>query len=90
MVKQTSMKIKFPDHIAQYPGPLRLETGAVQFGEDWPGVFIRGDDAIGMARDIRAARQGILDGRLPANQRIGRLEKLLDLLESCSLERDWG
>lgn len=23
----------------------RVETGPVQFGEDWPGVFIRGDDA---------------------------------------------
>lgn len=25
---------------------MRLETGPVQFGNDWPGVFIRGDDAI--------------------------------------------
>jgi hypothetical protein len=24
----------------------RLETGAVQEGDDWPGVFIRGDDAL--------------------------------------------
>ncbi len=23
----------------------RIETGAVQFGDDWPGLFIRGDDA---------------------------------------------
>lgn len=23
----------------------RVETGAVQFGDDWPGVFIRGDNA---------------------------------------------
>lgn len=23
----------------------RVETGVVQFGDDWPGVFIRGDDA---------------------------------------------
>ncbi len=22
----------------------RVETGAVQFGDDWPGLFIRGDD----------------------------------------------
>lgn len=22
----------------------RIETGVVQFGDDWPGVFIRGDD----------------------------------------------
>lgn len=24
----------------------RVETGAVQFGSDWPGIFIRGDNAI--------------------------------------------
>lgn len=24
---------------------MRVETGVVQFGEDWPGVFIRGDNA---------------------------------------------
>lgn len=23
----------------------RVETGAVQFGDDWPGLFVRGDDA---------------------------------------------
>jgi hypothetical protein len=23
----------------------RIETGTIQFGEDWPGVFIRGDNA---------------------------------------------
>jgi len=23
----------------------RIETGSVQFGDDWPGVFIRGDNA---------------------------------------------
>jgi hypothetical protein len=23
----------------------RVETGPIQFGEDWPGTFIRGDNA---------------------------------------------
>ncbi|MEN8764135.1 MAG: hypothetical protein ABF290_17120 [Thiogranum sp.] len=23
----------------------RVETGPVQFGDDWPGIFIRGDNA---------------------------------------------
>lgn len=26
-------------------GPKRAETGVMQFGDDWPGVFIRGDNA---------------------------------------------
>ncbi len=30
---------KLPAH------PGRVETGPVQFGDDWPGVFIRGDRA---------------------------------------------
>lgn len=24
----------------------RVETGAIQFGDDWPGLFIRGDNAM--------------------------------------------
>ena len=35
------------DHVQQFPAPPglpRVETGAVQFGDDWPGLFIRGDD----------------------------------------------
>lgn len=30
-------------------GEPRVETGAVQFGDDWPGLFIRGDDAGALA-----------------------------------------
>lgn len=26
--------------------PKRVETGTLQFGDDWPGLFIRGDDAM--------------------------------------------
>lgn len=31
----------------------RVETGPVQFGEDWPGLFIRGDAAIFFAMHLR-------------------------------------
>lgn len=35
--------------IRQLPATsARVETGAVQFGEDWPGVFIRGDHAFSL------------------------------------------
>lgn len=27
----------------------RISTGAVKFGEDWPGVFISGDEALSFA-----------------------------------------
>ncbi len=31
----------------------RVETGAVQFGDDWPGLFIRGDNAFGILLAIK-------------------------------------
>lgn len=30
----------------------RVETGAVQFGDDWTGLFIRGDDAFALMMAI--------------------------------------
>lgn len=27
----------------------RVETGVIRFGDDWPGVFIRGDNAAGLS-----------------------------------------
>ncbi len=30
----------------------RVETGAVQFGDDWPGVFIRGDSAKAISLEL--------------------------------------
>ena len=36
------------------PRDGRVETGVVQFGGDWPGVFVRGDDALALAHQIDA------------------------------------
>ena len=33
---------------------VRMETGMMQFEGDWPGLFIRGDDAIGLMASVRA------------------------------------
>jgi len=30
----------------------RVETGTIQFGDDWPGVFIRGDSCMHYAQVI--------------------------------------
>ena len=32
----------------------RTETGVIQFNQDWPGVFLRGDDAFGYAMSLLA------------------------------------
>lgn len=41
-------KIPFP------PGSPRVESGAVQFGDDWPGLFLRGDEAFDIAQRLDA------------------------------------
>lgn len=42
--------------IRKLPAPAddqgRVETGAVQFGDDWPGLFIRGDNALRLQESI--------------------------------------
>jgi hypothetical protein len=59
---------------AQQP---RVETGLVQFGDDWTGIFIRGDSAFGYALALKM----YLDGHQDAMTRI-QVEGLLDLLTS--------
>jgi len=36
----------------------RAETGVMQFGDDWPGVFIRGDNAKMFVIALEEARSG--------------------------------
>jgi len=44
--------------VRRLPGPTdglgRVETGPIQIGEDWPGLFIRGDSAFGLAMSLKA------------------------------------
>lgn len=35
------------------PDGTRVETGPVQFGDDWPGLFVRGDNAFALTLHIR-------------------------------------
>jgi hypothetical protein len=35
-------------------GKGRMETGMIQFEGDWPGLFLRGDDAIDLMASVRA------------------------------------
>jgi hypothetical protein len=55
--------------------PDRVETGVMQFGDDWPGIFIRGDDALSFAHAI-------------AHGSLGRLGELVELLRSCKRDAD--
>lgn len=58
-------------------GSGRIPTGAIQFQDDWPGLFVRGDDALALLSAIRelAARVGdhadpVVAGALDRLQRI--------------------
>jgi hypothetical protein len=58
---------------------LRVESGPIMFGDDWPGLFLRGDDCF---RYTFALREAILD-----NAQMGLITRqvlmgLLDALES--------
>lgn len=37
----------------------RVETGAVRFGDDWPGLFVRGDDCMMLAKSIRRVLESL-------------------------------
>ena len=60
----------------------RVETGPVQFGDDWPGVFIRGDNAMHYAMILDLALEHGLDA-VPLNS--GILKGLVRLLASCDV-----
>jgi hypothetical protein len=56
----------------------RPETGVMVFGDDWPGVFIRGDDAFMYAEHMRRVIRAV-DGTVPK----AVLDSLQELLRSC-------
>lgn len=62
----------------------RVETGAVRFGDDWPGVFIRGDNAGWFAHQLRTALE-----HLPPSHVIlkATLLGLAGTLESSDMRR---
>lgn len=69
------------DELQRLPAPenrSRVETGPVQFGGDWPGVFIRGDNALYYAM----ALEQVLNGTDPGLYR--RVAKgLVETLRAC-------
>ena len=55
----------------------RVETGVVQFGDDWPGVFLRGDNAAYFGMALEQLLNGATD---PITR--NTLSGLCDLLKS--------
>ncbi len=56
MTPNEEVLVPEPKYLRKLPAPpdgRRVETGPVAFGDDWPGVFIRGDQAIYFAELMR-------------------------------------
>lgn len=47
---------------------VRVETGAIQFGNDWPGLFVRGDNAFALSIAITLMRKSLRDDLLPSQR----------------------
>lgn len=61
----------------------RIETGAVQFDDDWHGIFIRGDNAMFYSLIVKQAVEQLKkDKSYSIIDRI-QLEALADLLHQC-------
>jgi hypothetical protein len=71
--------------VTQVPMPAglrRVETGAVQFGEDWPGLFIRGDDAAALKLSIRHLEEQVAGAANGIDRfALDRLRRIADLIE---------
>jgi hypothetical protein len=67
-------------HIITENDSVRVETGPVQFNDDWPGVFIRGDNAAYYATMLESYRIGERDFITDA-----QITNLINLLKSCQL-----
>ena len=60
----------------------RLETGPVQMPDDWPGIFIRGDNAMNYGFQLILAAEA-LEGNLDEGLLSDQLRNLSRLLMSC-------
>lgn len=63
----------------------RVETGPTQFNKDWPGVFIRGDNAMYYSMILE---EYLIQHSNPKDQevsyiRLNELKELIKLLNSC-------
>lgn len=77
----TDREIRVLDHTGD-----RVETGPTQFGDDWPGVFIRGDNAMAYATILEMFLEDMKDSA-PATDtaHINRtvVQSLANMLRSC-------
>jgi hypothetical protein len=70
----------------------RIETGPIRFGDDWPGLFIRGDNAYALAHsilNITLKASFYLKDDLSQRQ-LKELDDLGKLLAECIVDKKEG
>ena len=68
-------------------GNDRIETGPLQINGDWPGVFIRGDNAMFYGMALRQLLSLLKDGNnIERMLTISPLYGLAELLASCNVK----
>lgn len=65
-------------------GRGRIESGRIQFNDDWPGVFIRGDQAMMYFSQLLNVLNSAREAKLP-DEDIKSIEMLIDLMQSCRI-----
>lgn len=74
--------------IINVPLEHRVESGPVQFNDDWPGTFIRGDNSLWYAMVINNVLKDISNTTLTESNALDiiALRSLADLLSSCAVK----
>ena len=71
--------------IAAPGGSANVRTGAIQFNDDWPGLFIRGDDAISLLVAIRSLESALVSAAAndaAVASALSNLSNIADIIEN--------
>jgi hypothetical protein len=60
----------------------RVPSGAVQFGTDWPGLFLRGDHALKVAVCVRELQTELAKSPIADHRAVKFLVELASLVEN--------
>jgi hypothetical protein len=60
----------------------RVPSGAVQFGSDWPGLFLRGDHALKVAFAVREFQKELGNTSIAEHWAVKFLADLANLIEN--------
>lgn len=67
------------------PDGDRVDTGPMQFGGDWPGIFMRGDYACPMGMMLKHTVETLKRGEEIPQIVLMQLEGLAETLQSCNI-----